>query len=122
MSTRKAAPVPNPTTPEPTPEPVPVVYPTLGAPVYYRLTVEDGKDINRRRKRSGEAPGNEWGFQAHRGTRAASGQIFPATVVRVFDQDGEPRAALQVALDGTDTLWVESAVNGTDDGQWSVQS
>lgn len=91
--------------------------PTLGRVLLYMLSATDADEVNRRRTsgpaiRQGIDKG-QWpiGAQAHIGNPAAEGQAFPADVVRV-----RPGGIinLQVKLDGTDTLWVQGAVQAED--------
>lgn len=97
------------------PQPTP---PTVARWVHYRLSTHDVGEINRRRRRSADAPANEWGFIAPRGNPVHTGDVCAALVVRVFGE-GSSVANLRVVLDGTDELWVTSRALGDDDGQWS---
>jgi len=101
--------------------------PTIGRIVHYTLTEQDAEAINRRRadfaafQRSHAHPHEPGqpgatGHQAHVGNPAAAGQVFPASVVRTF---GGAAVNLQVQLDGTDTYWATSRVEGAEPGQWS---
>ncbi len=82
--------------------------PSLGRIVLYRLTPGDAEKINRRRTTGGaiaeRIAGETWpdGAQAHIGNTVNAGDEFPATVVRVWDQDN---VNLQVLLDGNDVYW-----------------
>jgi len=68
--------------------------PTLGRNVLYVLKPVDVYAINQARSNS-IATGNQ----------VEEGQVYPATVVRVWSDDC---VNLQVALDGTDTHWATS--------------
>jgi hypothetical protein len=114
--------------------------PTIGRIVIYKLTEDDVSQINRRRtsgssiaeriKNNGADMANlvnlpaTWplGAQAHIGNWASPGDLYPCIIARVwpneFGQD-EPGINGQVFLDGNDTLWVTSAGEGTEPGQWS---
>ena len=87
--------------------------PTIGRIVHYTLAETDVDAINRRRadfrQRPG-GPGNE-GFQAHVGNHVQAGDVYPAMVVRVFDPS-VTTVNLQVFLDGNDTFWATSRVEG----------
>jgi hypothetical protein len=61
-----------------------------------------------------EGPQND-GYQAHIGNPVVGGDVFAADVVRVWD-DGHVN--LQVKLDGNDTFWATSVVEGDEDGNW----
>lgn len=95
--------------------------PTIGRIVHYRLNELDVLRVNGRRQdfraRQCAAGAPSTGFVAHVGNDVRVGDVFPAMVVRVFEPShGEVN--LQVFLDGNDTLWVTSSVEGMGDGQW----
>ncbi|MFI6182560.1 hypothetical protein ACIA8R_44025 [Nonomuraea sp. NPDC051191] len=100
--------------------------PTIGRIVHYQLADEDADDINRRRDdyeafqrgRTPALPGQPGrdGHVAHVGTRVIAGDIFPAMVVRAYR--GAADVNLQVHLDGNDTYWVTSSVEGDRPGTW----
>lgn len=94
--------------------------PSVGRIVHYRLTEHDANDINRRRKdfhTSGSAQ-DRTGFVGHVGNQAAEGDLFPAVIVRVWDES-TVTCNLQVLLDGTDNYWATSRAEGTETGRWS---
>lgn len=94
--------------------------PTIGRIVHYKLNAADAQAINRRRDDWSAADPTRTGLQAHVGNHAEAGQVFPATIVRVFDPEGEHGTSnLQVTLDGNDTYWATSRRTGTDEGTWS---
>lgn len=78
--------------------------PTIGRIVHYTLSDQDAEAILRRR-----------GGAALGGNVAVAGDAYPAIVVRTF---GGEAANLQVFLDGEDTYWATSRVEGEDRGQW----
>jgi hypothetical protein len=99
--------------------------PTLGRIVLYKLGDADAQAINVRRadfeafQRSHAQPHEPGqpgatGHVAHVGNHAEAGQVFPATVVRIFN----PSVNLQVHLDGNDIYWATSRVEGDGDGRW----
>lgn len=101
--------------------------PTIGRIVVYKLTEQDAAQINRRRT-SGLSIADrikldKWptGAQAHIGNWANEGDEHPCIISRVwpheFGQD-VPGINGQVFLDGNDTLWVTSAKEGDETGQW----
>lgn len=96
------------------------VKPSIGRIVHYKLSEHDAEAINRRRADySASGPANT-GFQAHVGNRAEAGQVYPATIVRIFDPEGDSGTSnLQVALDGNDTYWATSRKTGDEEGAWS---
>ena len=81
--------------------------PTIGRTVHYVLSAEDAQLINERRK-------NE--FTDSHGNQAADGDVCAAVVVRTF---GSSTVNLQVLLDGTDSYWATSRMEGAEPGQWS---
>jgi hypothetical protein len=94
--------------------------PTIGRIVHYALTEPDACAVNRRRQDfaafteehprpddPGEAGAT--GHIGHFGTDVQAGQVFPAIVVRNWEND--PGCLnLQVLLDGNDTYWVTDRV------------
>jgi hypothetical protein len=103
--------------------------PTIGRVVHYTLNNADAQAINVRRadfqafQRSHAHPHEPGqpgatGHVAHVGNTAVAGQVFPATVVRVFDPS-TTTANLQVLLDGNDTYWATSRVEGDTAGTWA---
>jgi hypothetical protein len=103
--------------------------PSIGRVVHYTLTEQDAASINVRRADFGafeaghkhpHEPGqpNATGFIAHIGNHAEGGQMYPATVVRVFDPSSSA-VNLQVALDGNDTYWATSCPEGDGPGYWA---
>jgi hypothetical protein len=100
--------------------------PTIGRIVHYKLSESDAAAINVRRRdfRAFEAshehphkPGTPpaTGHIAHYGNDVAAGDVFPAAVVRVWD-DG--KVNLQVFLDGNDAFWATSREQGEEPGCW----
>lgn len=102
-----------------------MMIPSIGRIVHYRLSTQDANEINRRRT-TGQSIGErltrvtsdghaQWpqGAQAHIGNPVSAGDIFPAMIVRLWDQPEHPATAttlvqLQVFLDGNDTYWATS--------------
>lgn len=114
--------------------------PSIGRIVHYRLSANDAEQISRRRttgasiaKRMQQAvpsadgtaePIYGWpaGAQAHIGNSVSAGDIVPLMVVRVWPDEfgpGIPGVNGQASLDGNDVLWITSAREGTEHGQWS---
>ncbi|MDX3831403.1 hypothetical protein [Streptomyces europaeiscabiei] len=99
--------------------PAPVI-PAIGDRVLYRLTGGDVAHINPWRAdfhRNGAAE-SRLGFVGHIGNAVQEGDVFPAIVVRVFDE-GTATCNLKVLLDGSDTYWATSRAEGDDPGRWS---
>lgn len=103
--------------------------PTIGRIVHYTLTQGDANAINKRRAdyaafqktlMGTPDPGHRGatGHVAHNGNHATAGDVFPATVVRVFNES-TTTANLQVLLDGTDTYWATSRAEGDGAGFWA---
>lgn len=94
--------------------------PSIGRIVHYTLTADDAKAINKRRADFTEHRKTEdyrdTGYMAHFGNHAEEGQVFPAVVVRVWRTNS---INLQVLLDGTDTYWATSSVEGITPGTWA---
>jgi hypothetical protein len=96
------------------------VQPTIGRIVQYRITEDDAKAINRRRRDFHDKRGADQhtGFMGHVGNSATAGDVYPAVIVRVWTESTVTVNA-QVLLDGTDTLWVTSRAEGTEPGTWA---
>ncbi|OZF33181.1 hypothetical protein CH296_11130 [Rhodococcus sp. 14-2496-1d] len=78
--------------------------PTIGRVVHYTASEGSADAINKRRATSG-----------HQGNTVHAGDVFPATVVRVW-----PTCVnLQVQLDGTDTYWATSVYEGEGPHTWA---
>lgn len=90
--------------------------PSLGRIVHYKLTEDDAKEINRRRVPRGE----NWpdGAQQHRGNNVNTGEVYPATIVRVWNPADGGAVNLQVHLDGNDVFWATSRTEGSNAGNW----
>lgn len=70
--------------------------PTIGRIVHYTLGESDVEQIKARR--AGVYFGNE----------VEVGQVYPATIVRVWGEEPTSAVNLQVHLDGFDTYWATS--------------
>jgi len=103
--------------------------PTIGRIVHYTLNDADATAINVRRadfqafQRSHAHPHEAGqpgatGHVAHVGNHAEAGQTYPAVVVRVFDPS-VTTSNLQVLLDGNDTYWATSRLEGEGPGTWA---
>lgn len=95
---------------------------SLGRTVLYTLNEDDAAKINKRRDdynaHKAKFPGYEGdGSICHVGNRVREGDVFPAVVVRAFEQANS--ANLQVTLDGTDTFWACSVSEGTGPRTWA---
>ena len=103
--------------------------PTIGRIVHYRLSQYDADAINKRRADfqafrsnfSGPSdPGQAGadGHMAHVGNHATAGDVYPAVIVRVWN---EPTITVnaQVHLDGNDVYWATSRTEGDQPGQWT---
>lgn len=94
--------------------------PSLGRVVHFTVSQEDADKINKRRedfaKHYRKHPSIEpTGYVAHYGNQVRSGDVFAATIVRVF-----PTAInLQVLLDGNDTYWATSVPEGEGLHTWT---
>ncbi|MEV7902218.1 hypothetical protein [Streptomyces anulatus] len=92
--------------------------PTPGRTVLYRLSDHDATVINQRRTDyAASAKATRTGFVAHVGNEAVEGAVYPAVVVRTWAD--HPAVNLVVFLDGADTFWATSRLEGDDVGQWA---
>ncbi|MFE7954367.1 hypothetical protein [Streptomyces sp. NPDC057413] len=94
--------------------------PSIGRIVHYRLSERDANEISRRRKdfHDNRSADKHTGFVGHVGNWVQAGDVFPAMIVRVWDES-TVTVNLQVTLDGTDTLWATSRAEGTEPGTWA---
>jgi len=92
--------------------------PSLGRVVLYKMPGQYARAINARREDAEMSrPGaSRSGVMVHVGNRVQGGDVFPADIVRVWD-DGHVN--LQVKLDGNDTFWATSVVEGDEMGNYS---
>lgn len=89
--------------------------PTPGRIVQYTLDSQDAEQINRRRSDASRNRSGAPGFILHTGNVATTGDNYPLIITRTWgDQEGSYVNG-QVLLDGNDTLWVTSVLQG--DGQ-----
>lgn len=100
--------------------------PSIGRIVHYCLSSRDADAINRRRddamqtlaalvpEQGVRVAGD--GKQIHVGNIAREGDVYPAIIVRAWNDD---LLNLQVFLDGNDTYWATSAHLGAEAGTWS---
>lgn len=89
---------------------------SLGRVVHYTLTKQDADEINRRRD-GFIAEGWPATAQRHVGNQVNAGDVFPLIVTRVWDAETGSFNG-QLMLDGSDTLWITSAVQGEGEGYW----
>ena len=111
--------------------------PSIGRIVHYRLSAQDVEAVTRRRTTgasiaermsrcvlTGDPPVYAWpeGAQAHVGNPVSEGDVVPLTITAVWPNEfgeGEYGVNGQALLDGNDSLWVTSAKQGEEPGQWS---
>lgn len=106
----------------------------IGTTVLYKLAAYDAEQINRRRDDArayrqkhlsagtpidaGE-PGRT-GAVEHTGNHVNEGDVFPAVIVADWSKDLPGGAKnLHVLLDGNDTYWATSRIEGDQPCQWS---
>ena len=97
-----------------------MIVPTPGRVVAYTLTEHDAEQINRRRRhaRASDAASGQTGVIIHSGNTAAAGEVYPMVIVRCWGTTKESAVNAQVLLDGNDTFWATSRVQGEGPGQW----
>ena len=92
---------------------------TLGRIVHISLTKWDAEQINKRRKDARDnmpqIQAESKGYVAHVGNDVVEGDVFPAVAVRIFSSTS---GNFQVLLDGSDTFWATSRVQGDVPGNW----
>ena len=97
-----------------------------GRIVYYVLSGQDAREINRRRTTgvsiAARIKDSLWplGAQAHIGNEVHEGDVLPAQIIMVWSQDSGC-SNLKVNLDGTDAFWGTSRNFSADKtpGMWS---
>ena len=94
--------------------------PTIGRTVHYRLTSDDAGSTNERRRHARanlqKMRDEQPGFQAHVGNNVVGGEVVAMTITQVWPGD---LVNGQAILDGNDSLWVTSAPQGDEAGQWN---
>lgn len=97
---------------------MPDIIPTLGRIVYYRLTIDDVRKINARRRDGREKfHMHQWqhnGTVVHNGNEVQEGQVVPMMIVAVWGNTPQSCINGQAFLDGNDTYWVTSTSVGED--------
>lgn len=79
--------------------------PTVGRIIHYHLSEQDASLVNQMRE-----------TQAMVGNAATAGTVLPLIVTAAHSSEGVNG---QVLCDGDDSIWVTSAHEGTQPGQWS---
>lgn len=96
--------------------------PSIGRIVQYTLAEHDALAITSRRQDAQIQSAGEQksGFVVHVGNPVHPGETYPLLITRVWDVKPSSQTAVngQVLLDGNDTLWVTSRVQGDAVGQW----
>lgn len=89
----------------------------LGKIVFVKITADQAEMINRRREdyNKTEVPAWPLGAQAHVGNATKEGDEYPMIVTREWS---EGYFNGQLMLDGNDTLWMTSVLQGSELGQW----
>jgi hypothetical protein len=97
------------------------VVPTIGRIVLYTLSEDDAKQINKRRKDAHDAGTARLntGAVVHFGNTVNAGDVFPMVIVRVFGAEPTSGVNGQVLLDGNDTFWATSRVQGEGPFRWN---
>ena len=83
--------------------------PTIGRIVHYTLSETDVAAIDAKRGQHPFAAGNR--VEAH--------QVYPAMIVRTWDDAPDAYANLQVFLDGNHAYWATSRKVGVGAGTWA---
>ena len=94
--------------------------PSIGRIVHYTLSQADADQINQRRKdfHESRSADQRTGFVGHVGNWAAEGDVFPAMIVRVWDE-AQITVNAQVFMDGNDVFWATSRAEGNTPGAWA---
>jgi hypothetical protein len=96
--------------------------PSIGRIVHLKLTDAQALSINKRRAdaRASAIGSTNSGAIVHAGNAAHEGDVYPLLITRVWADEPTEDSGVngQVFLDGNDSLWVTSAVQGVGPGQW----
>jgi hypothetical protein len=97
--------------------------PSVGRIVHYALSQHDAETINRGRRdahltRKDSDTEPRTGYVAHEGNHTSEGDVFPAVIVRVWNET-VVTVNLHVLLDGSDTHWATSIAEGAGPGRWA---
>ena len=92
----------------------------IGQIVQYKLSAADVEQIERRYKDASDNRSKiqeeKTGYQVHVGNPVHEGQVMPLIIVEVHS---EGNVNGQVILDGNDSLWVTSVLQGDENGRWT---
>lgn len=90
--------------------------PSPGRIVQYTLSADDAVQVNRRRddSRTSGISGQKTGAVVHVGNAVSEGDTYPLVITRVWSDAPDETTAVngQVLLDGNDTLWATSVLQG----------
>lgn len=92
--------------------------PSAGRIVKYTLTDHDAVQVHRRRAAAVARNPHDSGFVVYVGNPVREGDEFPLVITMVWKSSEGGAVNGQVLLDGNDTLWVTSRVEGFGAGQW----
>lgn len=97
--------------------------PTIGRIVIYKITEQQAAQANERRDAEQWAHGYQKGpnNKVFSGNRITAGDEVPLIVVRVWPHEygtDVPGVNGQAFLDGNDSIWITSAAEGSEHGQW----
>ena len=96
--------------------------PTVGRTVHYRLDSYNAEVINKRgrtpRETLPEHTQRAEGTQLHIGNGVCAGMVVPMIITRVWGTSSGSLVNGQVILDGTDTYWDTSVIEGDDQRSW----
>lgn len=93
--------------------------PTIGRIVHYTLTQSDAEQINRLRVGFDILKPWPTTAQRHVGNLAQQGHMYPAMIVRCWGSTEGSACQLQVFLDGNDTYWATSRIEGEGPSHWA---
>ena len=98
--------------------------PSVGRIVHYTLNENEAAEINRRRADASanmrQIIDSKTGYQAHVGSQASEGRVYPMIVTRVWGAEEGASVNGQVFLDGNDLYWATSRTEGEGPGHWQV--
>ena len=98
------------------------VVPVIGDMTVYAMSSYNANEVNARRKDANDRL--PWyhalkpGAQMHKGNPVTAGDCFPMMITRVWGVAPTSAVNGQVFLDGNDTLWVTSVVQGDGEGKF----
>src|ERR1035437_2345429 len=96
--------------------------PSVGRIVHIKLSDNCAANINKRRSNAdtSKIASKNSGAVVHTGNPVRGGDVFPMIITKLWANKPDENSGVngQIFLDGNDTYWTTSVVQGTEKGQW----